>query len=72
MKTLKIEIPEGFEVDTFDQQSGEIRFREKPKDVKERIKTVADVLADNGLEWCRAPIKFCRVQYGPVASSCVE
>lgn len=48
MQTIKIEIPKGFVIDSFDQQSGEIKFKEAPKDVMERIKTVADVLADNG------------------------
>ncbi|WP_407497459.1 hypothetical protein [Elizabethkingia meningoseptica] len=42
--TLKIEIPAGYEVDKFDPSTGEIKFREKPKDIKERIKTFADVL----------------------------
>lgn len=49
MKTLKIEIPKGFEIDSFDKQSGEIKFKEVQKSVMERIKTVEDVLADNGL-----------------------
>ena len=49
METLKIEIPKGFEIDSFDKLSGEIKFKEKPKKVTERIKTVTDVLADNGL-----------------------
>lgn len=49
MQTLKIQIPEGYEIDNLDKQSGEIRFKEKPKKVTERIKTVGDVLADHGL-----------------------
>lgn len=49
MQTLKIEIPDGFEIDSFDKQTPEIKFKPKPKKVTERIKTVADVLADNGL-----------------------
>jgi hypothetical protein len=44
MKTLKIEIPIGFEIDNFDIKTGEIKFKETPKDIKERIKTFADVL----------------------------
>lgn len=48
MQTLKIEIPDGYEVD-LDKSAGEIRFKEKPKNVMERIKTVADVLSDNDL-----------------------
>lgn len=47
MQTLKIEIPKGFEVASFDEKTGEIKFKEKPKSVTERIKTVADLLADH-------------------------
>ena len=47
--TLKINIPEGFEVSSFDKSSCEITLKEKPKNVTERIKSVADVLADHGL-----------------------
>jgi len=49
MKILKIKIPKGFELDSFDQASGEIKFKETPKPVQERIKTIDDVLADNGI-----------------------
>ncbi|MCB0460352.1 MAG: hypothetical protein KDC74_10110 [Flavobacteriaceae bacterium] len=48
MKTLKIEIPKGFEVASFYQESGEIKFRPTPVDVTDRIKTLDDVYADNG------------------------
>ena len=44
MNTLKIEIPEGFEVDNFDKKTGEVKFKPVPKDIKERIKTFTDVL----------------------------
>ena len=44
MKTLKIEIPKGFEVESFDQNTGQIKFKEKPKDITERIKSFDDVL----------------------------
>ena len=44
MKTLKIEIPSGFEIDNFDIKTGEIKFKETPKDIKEIIKNFADVL----------------------------
>jgi len=47
-QTLKIQIPWGFEIDSFDKQSGEIRFKEKPKPAMERIKTISDLLADHG------------------------
>ena len=50
METLKIEIPAGYEVDNFDPSTGEIKFREKPKDIKERIKTFADVLNHFGID----------------------
>lgn len=49
METLKIEIPKGFEVESFDKKTGELRFREKPKAVTERIKTVDDVLIDHDM-----------------------
>ncbi|HMG93208.1 MAG TPA: hypothetical protein VK589_24295 [Chryseolinea sp.] len=50
MQTLKIEIPKGYEIDSFDKLSGEIKFKAaKPKNVMERIKTIDDVLADNGI-----------------------
>ena len=48
--TLKIEIPAGYEVDNFDPSTGEIKFREKPKDIKERIKTFDDVLNHFGID----------------------
>lgn len=48
MKTLNIEIPDGYEIDTFDKAANQIRFKVKPKSVFERIKTVDDVLADHG------------------------
>ena len=53
MQTLKIEIPKGFEIDSFDKQSGEIKFKEKPlsvldpRSVLDRIRTIDDVLADH-------------------------
>lgn len=39
-QTLKIEIPNGFEID-FDKSSGEIKFKAKPKNVMERIMTIS-------------------------------
>jgi hypothetical protein len=48
--TLKITIPEGFEVDSFEASTGEIKFKAIPKDIKERIKTFDDVLHENGVE----------------------
>ena len=47
MQTLKIEIPEGFEIETFDEKTGEIKFKKAKKVVTERIKTIDDVLKDN-------------------------
>jgi hypothetical protein len=49
METLKIQIPKGYEVESFDKNSGEIKFKERPKSVLERIKSVDDLLAENGL-----------------------
>jgi hypothetical protein len=48
-KTISIQIPDGYEVQDFNKQTGALTFKEKPKVVTERIKTVVDVLADNGL-----------------------
>lgn len=45
MKTLKIEIPEGFQIENFDQKTGLIKFTATPKDITERIKDFADVLS---------------------------
>lgn len=44
---IEIPIPKGHTA-TFDALTGKITFKEK-KNVMERIKTVADVLADNGI-----------------------
>jgi hypothetical protein len=52
-KTLEIEIPSGYEVDSFDKSSGKLTFKPKPKDPIERIRTDDDVLADNGMTWER-------------------
>jgi len=58
MKTLKIEIPKGFEIDNFDIKTGEIKFKETPKCIAERIKTLDDVLSANDItrqafdKWC--------------------
>ncbi|MEM8564916.1 MAG: hypothetical protein AAGF85_00550 [Bacteroidota bacterium] len=49
METIKIEIPRGYEVESFDRNSGELKLKEKPKPVTERIKTIDDVLADQDL-----------------------
>ena len=46
MKKLKIKIPEGYKVEKFDQETGEVSFCEKPKKVTDRIKTFDDVLKE--------------------------
>ena len=48
METLKIEIPEGYMIDSFDKVSGQVKFKAKPKDVLERIKTIPDALRELG------------------------
>jgi phage antirepressor YoqD-like protein len=48
--TLKIEIPKGFKVDSFDASTGEIKLMPIPLDIKERIKNFDDVLRENGIE----------------------
>ena len=42
MQTLTIEIPKGYEIDTVDKSTGSIKFKEKPKDIMERIQSVED------------------------------
>lgn len=49
MNQVKIDIPEGFEIDAFNQQTGTITFKPKPKKVTERVRTVTDLLKENGL-----------------------
>jgi hypothetical protein len=49
MQTLKIQIPSGYEIDSFDKLSCEIKLKEKPGKAIERIKTVADILTDHRL-----------------------
>ena len=49
MKTGTIEIPEGYVIDAVDTESGSVKFKPKPKDVMGIIRTVDDVLKDNGL-----------------------
>src|SRR5690606_14282346 len=44
MQTLKINIPNGFKIKSFDEKTGEVNFEPIPKDIKERIKTFDDVL----------------------------
>ena|SRR3990167_121253 len=50
MKSLQINIPNGFEVDKFDTKTGEITFKEKPKCIMQRIKTIEDVLKYHNIE----------------------
>ena len=48
MKTLQIEIPEGFKIDTFDTATGQIKFTPIPKSIFERIKTLQDAIDELG------------------------
>jgi len=48
MKTLQIEIPDGYEINGFDIKSGKVTLKPVPKKVTERIKTISDVVMDNG------------------------
>lgn len=50
MNTLKINIPEGFVIDKFDESTGEVSFKAKPKEVKERITNFVDVLVDLNID----------------------
>ena len=44
MKTLQIEIPEGFKIDSFDTKTGTVKFAAQPKDIKERVKSIDDAI----------------------------
>ena len=48
MKTLQIQIPEGFKVESFDEQSGTVKFAPIPKDITERVKSVQDAIVELG------------------------
>lgn len=50
METLKIEIPKGYEIAKFDTATGVVSFKEKPKNIKERIKDFSDVLEVLGID----------------------
>ncbi|MCT4151356.1 hypothetical protein HZP59_08935 [Elizabethkingia anophelis] len=50
MKQLKIEIPEGFKVDEFNPESGIIKFKPIPQNIKDRIKTLDDVYNYHGID----------------------
>ncbi|KGO89756.1 hypothetical protein [Flavobacterium suncheonense] len=47
-KTLKINIPEGFKIDSFNQETGDISFAPIPKDIMEQIQSFEDVCALTG------------------------
>lgn len=48
MKSLNIQIPEGYEIASFDQSTGEIKFKEKPKNIMERITSIQSALSELG------------------------
>lgn len=48
MESLKFEIPKGYQIDTFDKEKGLITFKELPKKVTDRIKTIDDAIAELG------------------------
>ncbi|GHM98820.1 hypothetical protein WSM22_03100 [Cytophagales bacterium WSM2-2] len=59
-QTQKIEVPEGYEIDSINKLSGEYTLiKQRTKDILEVIKTDDDVFADNGYtlqsfdEWCK-------------------
>lgn len=61
MQTLTIPIPEGYEIDSLDKSSGEVKLKEKPKSIIERIKTIDDVLKENGMTQQDLDKQFKRV-----------
>lgn len=47
--TLKIQIPEGFEIDSFEASTGEIKLKPIPLSIRERLQTMDDVYAYHGI-----------------------
>jgi hypothetical protein len=47
-KTMQINPPQGFKFQSVDQSSGAINLVEIPKDIKERIANLNDVIRENG------------------------
>lgn len=45
---LKIQIPEGFKVESFDENTGEIKLAPNPKNIIDRIKTIDDAVKELG------------------------
>jgi hypothetical protein len=50
MNKIQISIPEGMMVDKFDEKTGELTFKAKPKAVTERIMTMDDVFKELGID----------------------
>lgn len=48
--TIQIEIPEGFMVEAFNQQTGEVTFAPKPKDLIGKITTFEEVCKEAGVD----------------------
>jgi len=48
METLKIEIPKGFKIESFDISNGEVKLMPVPKDIRERIKSIDDAVKELG------------------------
>lgn len=47
MKQIKINIPNGFKIKSFDESTGEVNFEPIPKDIKERINDLKDIFELN-------------------------
>lgn len=49
---VQIPIPEGYEIESFDIKTGDVKLKKiQPKNVLDRIKTIDDILEDNMLTW---------------------
>ena len=47
MKQIKINIPNGFKIKSFDESTGEVNFEPIPKDIREHIKDLKDIFELN-------------------------
>ncbi len=64
MKTLTIQIPEGFKVESFDETSGTVKLAPLPKDIRERVKTVTHAVEILGYEDTDVKDYFAMVSAG--------
>ena len=72
MKQIKINIPEGFEIEKFDTQTGEVTFKPTIKNIIDKIQTLEDVFRlnnttkeefDSKYEGIEDEVKYVALEY---------